>query len=255
VSVTLTSGGSVQATALYAPYGAVRYSRGTMPTSYGFTHQRLDGSGLNYFHARYYDASLGQFTSADTVQGPNRYAYTGGNPETRTDPTGQFVIEPICSLLTPCQGGACPFGIGDGCQPGLNPCLFTELCQITLPPTFPGSPSCPADEECDPTIGQVGPLTVVVPPYTQPNTSNPFCGAKPSQKDCQKAQKLLKEYERLAQKQGSKIAPDRLKKLNAKRDDGTITSDDLPGSLQREFPGIFKGKTLRDIEGICKNVR
>jgi hypothetical protein len=33
---------------------------------------------------------VGQFTSADSVQGPNRYEYVGGNPETITDPTGQF---------------------------------------------------------------------------------------------------------------------------------------------------------------------
>ena len=31
---------------------------------------------------------MGQFTSADSVQGPNRYGYVLGNPETMTDPTG-----------------------------------------------------------------------------------------------------------------------------------------------------------------------
>jgi RHS repeat-associated protein len=95
VAMTLTSSGSVQATQLYAPYGAVRYSNGTMPTSYGFTHQRIDPSGLLYFHARYYDAKLGQYISADTVQGPNRYGYVGGNPETTTDPTGQWYHPPV----------------------------------------------------------------------------------------------------------------------------------------------------------------
>ncbi len=90
VSVVLTSSGSVQGVQLYAPYGSVRYSSGTMPTSYGFTSQRLDGSGLSYFHARYYDSSVGVFTSADSVQGPNRYGYVGGNPATRTDPSGRY---------------------------------------------------------------------------------------------------------------------------------------------------------------------
>jgi RHS repeat-associated protein len=90
VSLALTSSGSVQGVQLYDPYGSVRYSSGSLPTSYGFTKQRLDGSGLHYFHARYYDSSVGQFTSADSVQGPNRYEYVGGNPETRTDPTGHF---------------------------------------------------------------------------------------------------------------------------------------------------------------------
>jgi hypothetical protein len=51
-----------------------------------------DPSGLDYFHARYYDPVVGQFVSEDTVQGPNRYAYVAGNPETNTDPTGQFMM-------------------------------------------------------------------------------------------------------------------------------------------------------------------
>ena len=59
-----------------------------MPTQRGYTGQLMDPSGLHYYHARYYDGSIGQFISADTVQGPNRYAYVGGNPETLTDPSG-----------------------------------------------------------------------------------------------------------------------------------------------------------------------
>ncbi len=73
---------------MYAPYGAVLASSGSMPTQRGYTGQLLDPSGLQYYHARYYDPSIGQCISADTVQGTNRYAYVGGNPETLTDPTG-----------------------------------------------------------------------------------------------------------------------------------------------------------------------
>ncbi len=37
---------------------------------------------------------LGQFTSADTVlDGLNRYGYVGGNPISRTDPSGQMPDE------------------------------------------------------------------------------------------------------------------------------------------------------------------
>jgi len=81
----------VSATQLYAPYGAVREQSGALPTSYGYTHQRSDAvSGLDYYNARYYDPLAEQFTSADTTLagGLNRYAYVGGNPETRTDPSG-----------------------------------------------------------------------------------------------------------------------------------------------------------------------
>src|SRR5512146_3232987 len=73
-----------------------------MPTAKGFTGQHSDAatSGLDYYGARYYDPSLGQFTSADTVtDGLNRYGYVKGNPETHTDPTGH--------MLDCRQGGVC----------------------------------------------------------------------------------------------------------------------------------------------------
>ena len=97
VSATLTASGGVQATELYDPFGSVRYSNGAMPTSYGYTQMRQDPSGLNYDHARYYDASVGQFVTADSVQGTNRYAYVGGNPETQTDPTGHCFV--LCAVI------------------------------------------------------------------------------------------------------------------------------------------------------------
>ena len=96
-TVALTASGGALASQLYTPYGAVRYANGTMPTAYGFTGQRADAvSGLDYYHARYYDPVAGQFSSADTVVpggalslwGLSRYAYARGNPTSRTDPTG-----------------------------------------------------------------------------------------------------------------------------------------------------------------------
>jgi RHS repeat-associated protein len=108
VSENLSATGSVQGAQLFAPYGSVRYSTGSFPGPQAFTGQRQDGSGLAYFNARYYDPAAGQFTSADSVQGPNRYAYVAGNPETATDPTGQFLI---CGGM-PMADGYCPIGIG-----------------------------------------------------------------------------------------------------------------------------------------------
>ena len=89
----LDSTGAVGVTAsqLYAPYGGVRYASGALPTDYGYTGQRADTStGLDYYGARYYDPTLGQFTSADTwlAGGLNRYGYVGGNPTTATDSSG-----------------------------------------------------------------------------------------------------------------------------------------------------------------------
>ncbi|GER89979.1 hypothetical protein KDW_41410 [Dictyobacter vulcani] len=64
-----------------------------MTTPYNYTGQRRDStSGLLYYGARYYDATSGRFTSADTVEtngtGLDAYAYVKGSPETFTDPTG-----------------------------------------------------------------------------------------------------------------------------------------------------------------------
>ncbi len=91
VSASLDAAGNVTSAQLYAPFGAVRYTSGVLPTTKGFTGQRSDPSGLDDYNARYYDPAVGQFTSADSdaAGGLNRYAYVGGNPETLADPSGQ----------------------------------------------------------------------------------------------------------------------------------------------------------------------
>ncbi len=61
------------------------------PTTASPGSRRDSTTGLDYYGARYYDPTLGQFTSADTVMdGLNRYGYVGGNPISRTDPSGQM---------------------------------------------------------------------------------------------------------------------------------------------------------------------
>ncbi len=67
-TVALDSTGATQAVQLFAPYGMVRYSQGTMPTTYNFTGQQLDSqTGLLYDNFRYYDPLSGRFMRADTV--------------------------------------------------------------------------------------------------------------------------------------------------------------------------------------------
>ena len=48
---------------------------------------------IYYMRARYYDAGTGRFISEDPagfIDGPNLYAYVGGNPVGVVDPSGQF---------------------------------------------------------------------------------------------------------------------------------------------------------------------
>jgi len=74
-----------------------------MGTSKGFTGQYNDSlTGLDYYHARYYDPKVGAFLSADPVE---------GNPETWSDPTGLGAT--ICGV-SDCQGGGEIGGSGGG---------------------------------------------------------------------------------------------------------------------------------------------
>jgi RHS repeat-associated protein len=105
-SVALNNTGQVIGLEHYSPYGIVDYSWGSMPTSFNYAGERLDSqTGLLYDNFRWYDPLLGQFTRADTkqnnTQGMNPYAYVGGNPETRTDPTGHMYLLPTVPGETP----------------------------------------------------------------------------------------------------------------------------------------------------------
>jgi RHS repeat-associated protein len=90
-----TSGNQIGTTVKYLPFGGTR--SGSVPTDKLFTGQRLDATGLYYYNARYYDATMGRFISPDTViqsmanpQCFNRYSYCSNNPLKFTDPTGNW---------------------------------------------------------------------------------------------------------------------------------------------------------------------
>ena len=69
-----------------------------------FTGKELDDeSGLNYFGARYYEASIGKFTSVDTHAGKGKnlpYAYVANNPLRFIDPDGRTINFPDSSEIT-----------------------------------------------------------------------------------------------------------------------------------------------------------
>ncbi len=110
-STSVTSG-ATSSTQVYYPFGAVRASSGSLQTDFTFTGQKFDASaGLMYYGARYYDAALGRFISADTIvpsagnpQALNRYAYTLNNPVRYVDPTGHQGCE-VTVCEDPGEGG------------------------------------------------------------------------------------------------------------------------------------------------------
>lgn len=69
-------------------------------------------------------------------------------------------------------------------------------------------------------------------------------------KECQKAIKILTQYERLAKKYNIRLPDKRIQELNELRDKGLIKIDHLPAKLKSEFPGIFKDKTLAEIRAL-----
>ncbi len=115
VAATDPSGAEVggAAWARYSPFGQLRLSGGSLPSDRLFTGQTRDNvlgvgnanDAYYFFKARYYDATIGQFQSADTVlpklgTGPadprtlNRYAYARNNPLQLVDPTGHMYDDP-----------------------------------------------------------------------------------------------------------------------------------------------------------------
>jgi RHS repeat-associated protein len=92
-----SSAGALVNSIKYLPFGATR--SGDLPTDKKFTGQRLDGTGLYYYNARYYDPTIGRFISPDTVvpnvlnpQAFNRYSYVVNNPLKYVDPSGHWTF-------------------------------------------------------------------------------------------------------------------------------------------------------------------
>ena len=111
-SVVTDAGGAELGRMGYYPFGKTRYSSGSLSTDRHYTgQQEVVGIGLYNYKARFYDAALGRFISADTVtaggaQGLNKYSYVLNNPANKTDPTGNMACDgedstESCEVVTP----------------------------------------------------------------------------------------------------------------------------------------------------------
>lgn len=97
ITIELDDSGNVVSNEEYYPYGVTAAFSAVAPGEqslkmYRYVGKERDGeTGLYYFGARYYVASLGRWLSADPAgfnDGTNLYLYVGANPVSYTDPTG-----------------------------------------------------------------------------------------------------------------------------------------------------------------------
>ncbi len=84
--------GSILSSYTYDAFGKPTTSAGTLSNPFRYTGREFDAeTGLHYYRARYYDATIGRFISEDPVGfdgGVNFYAYVSNNPIGYVDPFG-----------------------------------------------------------------------------------------------------------------------------------------------------------------------
>ena len=87
--------GAVSYAQSFEPYGEVLAGFGEAASSYGFTGEWGDGTGLVYLRARYYDTQDARFISPDPLNGYqtrpatyNKWVYAFSNPVIFVDPAG-----------------------------------------------------------------------------------------------------------------------------------------------------------------------
>jgi RHS repeat-associated protein len=84
----------------YDSFGNISNNKNKIDQPYTYTGREYDReTGLYYYRARYYDASIGRFTAKDPIGfegGINLYAYVGNNPVKWIDPWGLTKQCPEC---------------------------------------------------------------------------------------------------------------------------------------------------------------
>ena len=95
VRTVVDNTGAATGTQSFTAFGEQLSGSGT----FGFAGEQQDPTGLQHLRARQYNPALGRFTTVDPIQpgapgttGYNLYAYSGNNPITWTDPSGQAVL-------------------------------------------------------------------------------------------------------------------------------------------------------------------
>ena len=230
----------------YFPYGQVRYSSGTLPTTYNYTGQRLDGTGLLFYGARYYDPLIGRFTQPDTIvpqpgnpQSLNRYAYVLNNPLRYTDPTGHW-FESLIDIIS------IGYDLYDISQHGLNwengLSLVADVASLALPVVTGGGMIVRAAAHADDVADVARGVNAAVNVAQAANTAGDIArlGARAS------------DFEKIAHIRGADTL---LNKLLAHADDTVKGANfELDFALQHKDEIEEMGKVLEVINGGQKEI-
>jgi RHS repeat-associated protein len=120
--------GTAQTTYTYEPFGAVTTAGQTNTNSYQYTGRENDGTGLDYYRARYYSPSRQRFLSEDPIGfaggDTNLYGYVFNRPTSFTDPSGN-AVDPVSwtALGITCGSGAVLGVAGTWAMAGRKPTL------------------------------------------------------------------------------------------------------------------------------------
>jgi RHS repeat-associated protein len=166
----------------YWPYGEVRSHTGSSATPLTFVGTLgyfMDAASRYYVRARSYRADLGRWTTVDPLwPGESAYGYAGGNPTTRTDPSGMGAVQPDDPGGCTPQGNQEVISICFGCyyQPGGPTRSCVERCDAAAAAYYDGCLCSKGNKPAPPSAGRApGPwfpipgLGVVPPPaFRQP---------------------------------------------------------------------------------------
>jgi len=92
----------------YTPYGGAYFASGPADVTHRFTGHDWDAATGQYFAPfRYYAPDQGRWTTRDPlgmIDGPNMYAYVGGNPVTYVDPLGALTAGEFIACIVALTG-------------------------------------------------------------------------------------------------------------------------------------------------------
>jgi len=128
------STGTLQTQYTFEPFGNTTLSGAATTNSFAYTGRELDGTGLYFNRARYYNPTLQRFISEDPIGfsggDVDLYAYASNSPTNFIDPSGKS--NPIVHLLETYDAGrAAGLGIGDSLNLAVQATLVDVGTQAT----------------------------------------------------------------------------------------------------------------------------